>query len=112
MKSIKLSLICTTTLLLAIPFAGCMGGGDSGNASNDGVEQRIETQLEENEVCPDGKCPDIKRPDCNDGNCDKLPENRDGNGETCPDGKCPAKRMPHDQHRNGRPVPLPAPHRG
>ena len=84
--------------MLAVPLAGCMHG-DSGNAATPDVDQRIETQLEENEGCPDGKCPEDK-----DGKVEKLPENRNGN-DKCPDGKCPAKRPP-------RAVPLPHIHRG
>lgn len=103
MEKIKLSLICTAALMLAIPFAGCMGGGDSGNAAKQDVEPRIETQLEENEDCPDGKCPEK-----HDGNVDKLPEDRDGNGGKCPDGKCPARLLPpNGRHDNGRVSPIP-----
>ena len=97
-----------------MPIAGCMHG-DSGNATTPDVDQRIETQMDENEGCPDSECPrrDSKDGNCPDdkGNCDKLPE--DGNGE-CPDGKCPEKRLPppHFKHGNGHAVPLPRPHRG
>lgn len=118
MKRIKLLLIATTALTLALPLAGCMHG-DSGNADNKGVEQRIETQMDENGNCPDGECPrsdskDGKCPDkddCPDGNCDKLPENRDNNG--CPDGKCPLRPLlPRGRHGVGRIAPLPRPHKG
>lgn len=103
MKRIKLLLIATCALTLAIPLAGCMHG-DSGNAATHDVDQSIETQLEENQDCPDGKCPgnDGKCPESKDGNVDKLPE--DG-------GKCPAKRLP-PRLRHGHAVPLPHRHRG
>lgn len=119
MKRIKLLLIATTALTLAMPLAGCMRG-DSGNAATPDVDQRIETLSEENEGCPDGKCPrnDSKDGECPDGKCpekiggnvDKLPED----GDNCPDGKCPEKRLPppHFRHGNGHAVPLPSPHRG
>ncbi len=94
-------LIATTALTLALPLAGCMHG-DSGNATTPDVDQRIETQMEENEDCPDGKCPDGK---C-DGKVDKLPEDRNGK---CPDGNCPAKLLPPHNGRNGRIAPMPRP---
>lgn len=110
MKRIKFTLICTTALMLAASFAGCMNG-DSGNAVTPDVDQIIETQSDENTGCPDGKCPENK--DCPDGKC---PENKGGNvdklpedGNKCPDGKCPIKRLPHGR---GRVVPLPCPDRG
>lgn len=113
MKRIKLLLIATCALTLALPLAGCMHG-DSGNANN-GVEQKIETQMDENEDCPDGECPDDKdcpdgkcprndSKDCPDGNCDKLPEGRNGR---CPDGRCPAKLLPPvGRHGNGHIPPV------
>lgn len=118
MKRIKLTLICTAALTLALSFAGCMHG-DSGNTTKQNVEQKIETQLEENGNCPDGECPrsDSKdgecpdKDDCPDGNCDKLPENRDGNNG-CPDGKCPLKPLLPRNRGIGRITPLPRPHRG
>lgn len=101
MKRIKFTLICTAALMLAMPLAGCMGGGDSGTAHDKNAEQQVEMQTDENEGCPDGKCPDS---DCNDGKC---PEKNDG-GER-PDGKCPLRPLPpHDRH--GRIKPIPCPH--
>lgn len=85
--------------MLAMPLAGCMGGGDSGTAHDkNGVKpvspiERIEDTVtdEQNDGCPDGECP----------------EKNDG-GE-CPDGKCPLRPLPpHDRH--GRIKPLPCPH--
>ncbi len=95
--------------MLAMPLAGCMHG-DSGNAATPDVDQKIETQMDENGDCPDGKCPEKDGKDCPDGNCDKLPEDRNGK---CPDGKCPAKPLPpRSKHGNGRIAPVPLPHRG
>ena len=88
--------------MLAVSFAGCMHG-DSGNAATPDVDQRIETQLEENEGCPDGECPEDK-----DGNVEKLPKYRNNNNDKCPDGKCPARQT----RRAHRAVPLPHVHRG
>ena len=107
MKRIKFTLICTAALMLAIPFAGC-GRGDAGNAAKSGVEQHVETLTEENK----------ENEGCPDGDCDKLPEDNDGNGNDCPDGKCPARPLPprgrHGRGRNGhgRVEPLPCPHKG
>lgn len=89
MKRIKLSIICTAALMLAIPFAGCMHS-DSGNATKDGMEQKIITQQDENDGCPDGQCPenkDGKNDGCPDGKCPR-------DGDRCPDGKCPPRRLP------------------
>ncbi len=74
--------------MLAASFAGCMHG-DSGNAARNGVEQHVETQMDENEGCPDGECPD--------------------NGDKCPDGKCPVRPV-QPRGRHGRVKPLPCPH--
>lgn len=99
MKRIKLSSFCTAALMLTLPLAGCMGGGDSGSAFDKNADQQIEMQTEENGTCPDGKCP----------------ENSNGKDGKCPDGKCPASPVrPIGRHDNGngRKVPLPAPHKG
>ncbi|MDE6691505.1 MAG: hypothetical protein K2K04_05980 [Clostridia bacterium] len=82
---------------------------DSGSTTKKNVEQNIETQLDENGNCPDGKCPD-KDNGCPDGNCDKLPEDRDGK---CPDGRCPVRLLPPlGRHGNGHIPPIPRPHKG
>ena len=102
MKRIKLSLICTAALILAMPLTGCMHA-ESGNAEKHGVEQKIVTQTEDNDECPDGKCPKIGD-ECPDGKCPKI-------GDVCPDGRCPKRRLPPPVRRgNGkRAERMPAP---
>lgn len=120
MKRIKLSLICTAALVLAMSLAGC-GRGDSGSAEKQNVTpvnpiERIEDSVIRDshvglrppqndkgariEDCPDGKCPG-QGDECPDGKC---PEQ----GDECPDGKCPARLLPPRGRRSdGRIVPLP-----
>ncbi|MDE7162782.1 MAG: hypothetical protein K2O44_01720 [Clostridia bacterium] len=104
MKKIKLSIICTAAILLALPFAGCMHA-DSGNADMQRAttltQEVKEEQPAENE-CPDGDCDD-NDDKCPDGKC---PED---DGE-CPDGKCPRKKLPHrrrGKHRKAVTLPCP-----
>ncbi len=93
--------------MLALPLSGCMRG-DTGNAAKNGVEQRIETQIDENKDCGGDKCPDDG--DCRDGKC---PDGKCPNDGDCPDGERPARRLPpQGRHGNGRVKPLPCPHIG
>lgn len=94
MKRIKLSSFCTAALMLTLPLAGCMGGGNSGSAFDKNADQQIELQTEENGNCPDGKCP----------------ETGDNNDGKCP--TCPVRPIGRHDNGNGRKVPLPAPHKG
>ena len=90
--------------MLTLPLAGCTSGGDSGKAFDPNAEQQIEMQSDEKENCTDEKCPDGKNGECPDGKCD------DGN---CDGDKCPVRPIqPSGRHRNGRKMPLPAPHKG
>ncbi|MDE5789436.1 MAG: hypothetical protein K2H78_03350 [Clostridia bacterium] len=110
MKKIKLSIICTAALLLALPFAGCMHA-DSGDTATQGttqLTQEVKDEKTAEDDCPDGECPgdgdcDDKDDKCPDGRCPK-------DGGDCPDGKCPKRKFPH--HRRGKhrkAVTLPCP---
>lgn len=99
MKKIKLSIICTAALLLALPFAGCMhaDSGDTAKQENTQLTQEVKDEKTADDDCPDGDCDD------NDGKC---PEDNDD----CPDGKCPKRRLPprrRGKHRKAVILPCP-----
>ena len=98
MKSIKLSIICTAALLMALPFSGCMHA-DSGNAEQKATELTYEVTEEQP---AENECPD-KDDKCPDGKCPK-------NDDDCPDGKCPKRRIPRGRkgkHRKAVILPCP-----
>ena len=116
MKKIKLSIICTAALLLALPFAGCMHA-DSGDTATQGTTQLTQEVKDEKTVdddCPDGDCDD-NDDECPDGDCDDNDDDcPDGkcpkDGEDCPDGKCPKRRLPprrRGKHRKAVILPCP-----
>ncbi|MDE7076885.1 MAG: hypothetical protein K2O62_06150 [Clostridia bacterium] len=109
MKKIKLSIICTAALLLALPFAGCMHA-DSGDTATQGttqLTQEVKDEKTTEDECPDGDCDD------DDGKCpgEECPDDKcpDGDGD-CPDGKCPKRRLPprrRGKHRKAVILPCP-----
>lgn len=112
MKRIKLSIICTAALLLALPFSGCMQGTSAGKEQKDTEltqqlkERETDGDRPEDDKCPedDGDCPDC--PDCPDGKC---PEDGDERPD-CPDGKRPRHKLPpwrRGKHRKAVTLPCP-----
>lgn len=104
MKKIKLSIICTAALLLALPFAGCMhaDSGDTAKQENTQLTQEVKDEKTADDDCPDGDCDD-NDDECPDGKCPK-------DGEDCPDGKCPKRRLPprrRGKHRKAVILPCP-----
>lgn len=120
MKKIKLSIICTAALLLALPFAGCMHA-DSGDTATQGttqLTQEVKDEKTAEDKCPDGDCDD-NDDDCPDGGCPGSDSN-DGkcpkDGDKCPkgdddclDGKCPKRRPPRRRGKHRKAVILPCP---
>lgn len=109
MKRIKLSIICTAALLLALPFAGCnMGSSADTEQQNTELTQELKERQTDGESPEDDKCPEDGGdcPDCPDGKC---PEDGDDCPD-CPDGKSPKHKLPpwrRGKHRKAVTLPCP-----